>query len=208
MIFSTIYLQEITVTYLLLSKTYRTILIISAVLLMACSASPSSVQMQPEVSVKQTEQLQGDLTWRIGSQDQRIAHYLIEIVNGDNAARLINESRNSRAITEQVLQNQWIKQGLVIQADSPNIIDIQLIKLLAEVEQNSLSYKLDSNIIITVKLYADNKIFSKTFKSRFAKEGAFTADVKKVSEQLNDQLSQLLNEILQDSELNDKLQKF
>ncbi|WP_415225460.1 YajG family lipoprotein [Psychromonas sp.] len=196
-------------TYLLLKKAYRAILITSTVLLMACSTSPTSVQLQPELSFKKTEPLMGSLIWGVHSQDQRIAHYLIAIENGDNenAARLVNESRNSRVIIEKVLQEQWIKQGLAIQADSANIIDIQLIKLLAEVEQNSLTYKIDSNIIIKVKLHADNKIFNKTFNSRFGEEGVFTADVEKVTKQLNDQLSQLLTEILHDSELNAKLQK-
>lgn len=194
-------------TYLLVKKAYRAVLIVSAVLLMACSTSPSSVELQPELSLKDGDLLQDSLIWRVGSQDKRIAQYLIEITKGDNAARLINESRNSRVIIENVLRQQWIKQGLTIQADGANIIDIQLIKLLAKVEQNSLSYKIDSNIIIIVKLHAGNKKFSKTFNSRFGKEGVFTADVEKVTEQLNDQLSQLLNEIVQDSELNAKLQK-
>ncbi len=194
--------------HLLLKSAHNALLIISAVLLAACSTSPASVQLQPELSLNQTGKLlQSKLIWNISSQDQRIAHYLIEITDGDNAATLINESQSSRLIIENVLHKQWIKQGLTFKADSEDKIDIQLIKLLAKVEQNTLTHNINSKIVIKVKLSSENTIFSKTFKSRFNQEGVFTADSKQVTEQLNDQLSQLLNEIIQDPELNAKLQQ-
>lgn len=195
--------------YLLLKKAYQASLIMSAILLMGCSISPTSVQLEPDLWAKQTGQtLQSQLTWQLSSQDQRTAHYLIEIIEGNNAARLINESQSSRLIIEKALQQQWIKKGLAIQANGANSIDIQLIRLLVNVEQNSVTYNSNSQIVIAVKLQSEGKAFSKTFKSRFSKEGVLTADVKAVSERLNDQLSQLLYEILQDAELNAKLQKF
>ena len=90
---------------------------------------------------------------------------------------------------------------------SKNKINIQLIKLLAKVEQNTLTHNIDSKMIIKVELSTKSKIFSKTFTSRFTKEGPFNVDIKKTAEQLNIQLSQLLNEIIQDPQLNAKLQQ-
>jgi len=196
------------VIHLLLRSTSKTILIISAVLLTACSSTPASIQLRPELSVVQTTQpLQSKSSWSIGSQDQRIAHYLIEISSGDDVATLINESQSSRLIIEKSLRKQWIKEGLTYQADSPAKIEVQLIKLLAKVEQKNLTYKNHSKIVINIKLRTENKIFSKTFTSRFTKEGIFTPEIKALSAQLNTQLSQLLNEIIKDPELNAKLQQ-
>lgn len=200
--------KEKTVIHLLLRSTRKTILIISTVLLTACSSTPASIQLSPKLSVAQTAQpLQSKSGWSIGSQDQRIAHYLIEISSGDDAATLINESQSSRLIIENNLRKQWLKEGLTYQADSPSKIEIQLIKLLTKVEQKNLTYENQSKIVINIKLRTENKIFSKTFTSRFTEEGIFTPEIKKLNTQLNTQLSQLLNEIIKDPELNAKLQQ-
>ncbi|MCG6199945.1 YajG family lipoprotein [Psychromonas antarctica] len=195
--------------HLILKNAHKTMLVMSAILLVACSTPPTSVQLQPEISFKQTGEIQQSaLMWKISSQDQRIAHYLIEVTRGDNAASLINESQSSRLTIENLLHEQWAEQGIALQATSKNTINIQLIKLLAKVEQNSLTYKTDANIVIEVKLTAENKIFNKTFKSHYGQEGVFRVSEQTVTKQLNDQLSQLLNEIVQDSELNAKLHQF
>ena len=193
--------------YLLLKNIHKAILFISSFLLVACSTSLVSMQLQPELSSTQTAPLTSKVVWEISSQDLRIAQYLIEVTKGEDAATLINESQSSRLIIENALQQQWSKHGLIFTANSTDKINIQLIKLLAKVEQNTLTHNINSTIVIKVKLKTKNKIFSKIFRSRFTKEGPFAADIEKVSEQLNVQLSQLLNEIIQDPELSAKLQQ-
>lgn len=194
--------------YLLLKNIHKVILFISSLLLVACSSSPVSMQLQPELSSLQTASpLTNKIVWEISSQDRRIEQYLIEVTKGRNAATLINESQSSRLIIENALQQQWSKHGLRFSADSTDKINIQLIKLLAKVKQNTLTHNTHSKIVIKVELSTKNKIFSKIFSSRFTQEGVFAADINKISEQLNVQLSQLLNEIIQDSELNAKLQQ-
>ena len=187
----------------------RSSIILCVVLLTACSSIPASVQLRPELSVVQkTQSLQGKSSWNIGSQDLRIAHYLIEISSGDGVATLINESKSSRLIIEKSLRKQWIKEGLTYQADSPAKIEVQLIKLLTQVEQKKLTYKTHSKVVINIKLRTENKIFSKTFTSRYTEEGLFMPGIKNLNAQLNTQLSQLLNEIIKDPELNAKLKQF
>lgn len=194
--------------YLLLKNIRQIILIISTLLLAACSSSPISIQLQPELSSNQTTApLMSKTIWEVSSQDHRIAQYLIEVTKGEKAATLINESKSSRLIIENSLQQQWSKHGLRFNADSADKINIQLIKLLAKVEQNTVTHNIDSEIVIKVELSTKKQIFSKIFTSHLTKEGAFTANIKKVNEQLNIQLSQLLNEIIQDPQLNAKLQQ-
>lgn len=186
----------------------KLLIVICTTSIFACTSYPHSVQLTPELSSSQSEtQLASQLKWNIQSQDQRIAHYIIEIINGDNAATLINESQSSRINIHNALHNQWQEQGLTIASDSENKVDIQLIKLLAKVEQKSFSHNISSNIVIRVKLTSENRVFSKTFNSRATQEGAFSADSEQLTKKLNDQLSHLLQEIIQDSELNAKLQQ-
>lgn len=195
--------------FLLLKKISKNLLLLSSLLLTAaCSHSPSSVTLQPELLVKETDKsLQSNLTWNMNSQDQRIAHYLIEISSGDDAATLVNESQSSRLLIEKVLRRQWQEQGLRFTSDSSYKIDLQIIKLLAQVKQNNFSFDLNSNIIIKVKLSSENKTFSKTFTAHLTEEAPFSANVEKITEKLNTQLSQLLTEIVQDPELTAKLQQ-
>lgn len=184
------------------------ILFICSFILVACTTTPVSMQLQPEISSAQAaDSLISRVGWEINSQDLRIEQYLIEITNGKNAASLINESQSSRLIIEKALQQQWHKRGLIFKTQSINKIDVQLIKLLAKVEQNTLSHNIDSQIVIRVKLTTANRIISKTFTSNLSKEGVFSADLEEVSKELNNQLSQLLTEIIQDQELNSKLQE-
>ena len=194
--------------YLLLKNFRLTILIISTLLLVACSTSPISMQLQPELSSNQAAvPLTSKTIWEINSQDHRIAQYLIEVTKGEGAATLINESKSSRLIIENTLQQQWSKRGLRFNTNSTDKINIQLIKLLAKVEQKTLTHNIDSKIVIKVELNTKKQLFRKIFTAHLTKEGAFTANIKKVSEQLNIQLSQLLNEIIQDPQLNVKLQQ-
>lgn len=193
--------------HLFFKNTLQAFLLSSVTLLFACSA-PTSIKVQPTLSVRQTDEaLPSTLEWSLSSQDQRIAHYLIEIIKGDGAATLINESQSSRLIIQNALREQWIKQGLSFASDSTNKIDIQLIKLLAEIKQNSLTFENNAKIVINVQLQTENRIFSKIFTSHYREKGLLIADSKQINAQLNKQLSQLLNEIIQDPEVNARLQQ-
>ena len=165
--------------------------------------------LEPElVNAEKQLSFDSDLKWSLSSQDQRIAHYLIEISTGDDVAILINEQKSSRLVIQQALNEAWLALDLSFTEESIYKIDVQLIKLLAEVEQSSFSHQVNSNIVIRIQLSSDQQKFNKTFKSHFYSKKQFTANNANISEQLNTQLSQLLNEIVQDPELNSKLQQF
>ena len=193
-------------SHLLLKKISLVIFIIISVLSAGCSTPPVSMRVQPTLLKNQTTiPFTSKTVWNINSQDHRIAQYLIEVTKGKGAATLVNESQSSRLIIENALQQEWQKYGLLTNTDSTNKINIEIIKLLAKVQQNPVNHTINSNIIINVKLKTENNVFSKIFRSHATKEAPFSADINKTGKQLNIQLSQLLNEIIQDPELNAKL---
>jgi len=152
-------------------------------------------------------QQESDQKWLLDSQDLRTARYLIAISSGDDVATLINESSSTRVLVEETLQAHWKKQGHLFTSDVYNEykIDIQLIKLLAKVEQATFSHQSEMNVVIKVQLDSDKATFSKTFRSHYEEKAPFSADVDELSQQLSTQLSQLLDQIVQDPELNAKL---
>jgi uncharacterized lipoprotein len=185
------------------------VLMLSTFFLLSCSSTPTTMLLEPElINSGKAQALSNNVNWSLSSQDQRIAHYLIEITTGDDVATLINEQKSSRLIIQQALYDEWMTRDLIITENSSYKIDIQLIKLLAQVEQSSFSHQVNADIVIRVELSSEQKTFNKTFKSHFHSKRPFTANSVKVSEQLNTQLSQLLNQIIQDPELNSKLQQF
>lgn len=176
--------------------------------LSACSTTPTSLQLTPQLTDNtSTTAVKKDNSWLLASQDLRTARYLIAISSGDEVATLVNESVSTRATIEKTLQAHWVKQGLTFTADTNNSyqIDIQLLKLLAEVEQATLSHETDINVVIKVQLSNGKTTFGKTFRSHFQQEAPFNAKVGTLTKQLNTQLSQLLDQVVQDTELNDKL---
>lgn len=183
----------------------------SVFFLVACSHPPqNSIALQPlPINVPDTS-LQSDLIWQLTTTDKRIAHYLIAISDGDDVATLVNEKTNTLALIENRLQTAWGKQQLNIntQKKNSNNIDIQLIKLLTKVQQNTLSYELKNTIKIKINLTSTQQHFSKTFTQSFTKTGAFKVKINDLNESLNAQLSILLNSIIHDPELNLKLRLF
>ena len=195
--------------YLCLKRIRLITLTLTTLFLISCSSAPRTMLLEPElINADKQQSFDSNLNWSLSSQDQRIAHYLIEISTGDDVATLINEQKSSRLVIQQALYEAWSGQNLNFTDKNVYKIDIQLIKLLSEVEQSSFSHQVNSNIVIRIQLSSDLKTFNKTFRSHFHSKHPFKASNDKISEQLNTQLSQVLNEIVHDPELNSKLQQF
>jgi uncharacterized lipoprotein len=183
-------------------------LLLSTLFLSACSTPPSSLNLTPELNKNIIiNEVQSKDQWRITSKDLRTARYLIAISSGDDVATLVNESTSTRLIIEKLLQNHWVKQGhrFTDKKGNSHQIEVQLIKLLAEVEQGTVSHQTDINVIVKIQLLSHKRTFSKTFRSHFEEKSPFNADVESITTQLNTQLSQLLDQVVQDPELNDRL---
>ena len=91
---------------------------------------------------------------------------------------------------------------------APYNIDLQLVKLLSITKEESFSHKTNASIIIKVQLSSKTKSFTKTFRYHSIKEGAMSADVNEIQQNLSHQLSKLLKKIVIDKELNNAITTF
>ncbi|MCP4322929.1 MAG: hypothetical protein GY787_13990 [Alteromonadales bacterium] len=183
-------------------------LLLSTLFLSACATPPTSLKLTAQLDEAITiNKIEREQTWVLNSDDFRTARYLIAISSGDEVATLINESASSRILIENSLRTHWVKQGIQFtDKSSENYeIKVQLIKLLAEVEQGTVSHESDINVILKIQLSSDKTTFSKTFRSHYEQKAPFRADIEKLTTQLNMQLSQLLDQVVQDPEVNAKL---
>lgn len=185
------------------------LVLVSFFTIFSCSSVPTHINIAPELNLKTgTYTFTDSPTWAIDSKDLRIARHLIEIVDGDNVAKIINEQQSLRLLVENNLTQAWVSNKLKVAADSEHNIEVQLIKSLATVTEGTASYEVKSQMIIKIQLAHQGKRFEKQFRSNNQWEAAFSTSISRITEELNTQLSQLLNQVIQDQELNDKLQQF
>ena len=187
----------------------RTLIIPVLLTLVSCSSIPTDIYINPELNLEVGKYtFSNEKSWEVNSQDLRIAHHLVEIENGEKAAQLINEQQSLRLLLQRNLSQAWLSNSLKVDKESDYKINIQLIKALATVDESALSYEVNSQIIIKIKLTHQGKKFVKLFRSNAEWDAPFSTSVSRITRELNTQLSQLLNQVVQDQELNDKLQQF
>lgn len=181
----------------------------SLLLLMSCAVRPTYIDISPTMTLEPAAySFDNQQPWAVNSQDLRVARHLIEIVDGDNVAELINGQRSLRSIIKDNLTQSWLANGLNIDKASDQQVNIQLIKSLATVTETTLSYDVKSQMIVKIQLKSKHKTFAKLFRSNHQWDAPFSTSTVRINEELNIQLSQLLNQIIQDQELNAKLQQF
>jgi len=184
-------------------------IIVSLVALTACSSLPTAINLAPELNLdEQSYQFNQSEIWKVNSQDLRVARHLIEIVDGDNVAQLINEQQSIRLLIENSLKQAWITNGLSIADQSEYEIDIQLIKALTTVTEPTMSYEVETQMMLQVQLTHKNKKFAKLFRSNHQWEAPFSTSISRITEEINTQLTELLMQVVKDEEINAKLQSF
>jgi len=176
---------------------------------MSCASVPTDINLMPQLHLTTgTYEFSNENAWKINSQDIRVAKHLVQIVDGDKAARLINEQQSIRLLIENNLSQAWSENQLNMANESDYKVDIKLVKALATVTEATVSYEVKSEIALKIQLTHQGRIFVKLFRSNNQWEAPFTTSISRVTQELNLQLSDLLNQIIQDQELNTKLQQF
>ena len=79
----------------------KTLLISSLLTLISCATVPTNINIIPDLDLKvDTYTFTNENTWQIDSQDLRIERHLVQIVDGDKVAQLINEHQSLRLLIE------------------------------------------------------------------------------------------------------------
>lgn len=187
----------------------KTVIITALFTLIGCSSVPTDININPELNLALGQHsFNSELTWQVNSQDLRVARHLVQIGDDDEAAQLINEQQSLRLLLQKNLTNAWLGNKLKITPQSDYKIDIKLMKALATATEAVLTYEVKSQLIIKIQLTHQGKKFVKLFRSNNQWKAPFSTDVTRITEELNTQLSELLSQIVQDEEMNARLQQF
>ncbi len=168
--------------------------------LFACTTTKPRIVVAPEVATKQSVVYQQE-SIALTITDLRTSRHIIQILKENKAAELINSSSALDHILTTKFTQLFQQQGLIVSENSNIKLDIAISKALISVQQNLVNYKANTEIIIQVKVNNPPKVLTKSFRIRGTNEGPFKADIAVLSRDFNQQLAQLIEQIVNDTEL-------
>jgi uncharacterized lipoprotein YajG len=175
--------------------------------LFGCSSS-THINLTPEVYLDApTYNFTSRSPWQVTSEDLRKENNLIEVIRDGKVKQLVKEQVSLRLMVEDKLTQAWQNNKLNINPSADSKINIQLIKSVARVTESSVSYDVSSEMMIQVVVQNQGETFVKMFRSGKQWNAAFTTSVSSVRDQLSAQLTILLAQIINDPQLNQKLQE-
>jgi uncharacterized lipoprotein len=174
------------------------------VLLTACANKPTHVVITPDLSITNSVSNQSNYQNKQASltvTDMRTAQHVVQILKKDEAADVYSSQQPLNQIIEQTLTAEFKKQGLEINAQAGNIIEIIIDNGLISVQQEMIKYKVNNELVIRVTVNNGAKTLSNTFKLRGTSEGPLKADIAVLERDFSQQLTQLLSQVIANSEI-------
>jgi len=173
-------------------------------LISACANKPSHVVISPDLSITNgtsNQQMYQNKQASITITDMRSAQHVVQIIRKDEAAEVYSSQAPLVQIIEKTLTAEFKKQGLGINTQANNAIEIIIDNALVSVQQEMMKYQVNNQLIIRVKVNNGAQTLSNTFKVRGTSEGPLSADIAVLERDFNQQLAQLLAQVINNAEI-------
>jgi uncharacterized lipoprotein len=178
-----------------------TIPLITTLVLSACASAPSHLIISPDVTaIPEIKYDSKQATLNV--TDMRTANHLVQILKEGDAASLFSAQERLEKIIKRSISVPWQTQGLTIQASAVNSINIAIEKAITSVTQETMSYQAQSEIILKVTINNGLQTLTSTFKNSGDSKGPFRADIAVLERNFNQRLTNLLQQILVNEEIN------
>jgi len=168
--------------------------------LTACSTSPKHIVISPEL-FGYTKSIYSDKAIQLNVIDQRPGNQVVQIINGDDPAKLFSSQDSLSNIVTQAISPALRKQGLTLNNNANTRVDIFINTALINVTQNFVDYHVNNSITLTVNIKKNGTSTSKTFSSRGKSHGPLVADMAVLERDFNHQLAALLIKITNSFEI-------
>ncbi|MGV3346709.1 lipoprotein [Enterobacteriaceae bacterium LUAb1] len=166
-----------------------------------CTNSNTALNIAPKIQLPQQDPALPGVTISINGADQRTDQALAK-VNQNGQLITLTSSRDIRFLLQEVLEKQMAARGYMIGSAGAADLNIVVNHLYADVTQGNIRYgittKADISIIATAK--NGNKQV-KNYRQTYSVEGAFSASNNKIANAVNTVLSDIINEMAQDSSI-------
>lgn len=178
--------------------------LITTFLLSGCASTPSHLIIAPEIITPSAIQPL-DKQAVLNVVDMRTANHVVQILRDGEAATLFSAQERLEDIINKSLSKHWQQQGLAIQSSAENSINIAIEKAVISVIQETMSYQVQTEIVLKVTVNNSLQTLTSTFKNRGNSEGPFNADIAVLERNFNQRLTNLLQQILVNKKINNFL---
>ena len=139
-----------------------------------------------------------------GHDARRDTAVVVYQLKGKPEMRIPNQTPPHLIVTEQ-LANGLQKQGLVFKNSSPVRIQLDLNELLVLVTRPKILYSTKAKSHLTLTIRNETITLTKTYDREANNNSATRPPVHELEKLLNDQLTDIINQILQDEEVQDTI---
>jgi uncharacterized lipoprotein len=172
--------------------------------LTACANKPTYVVITPDLSINNGASSQSAYQNKQASltvTDLRSAQHVVQVLRKDEAAEVYSSQQPLNRIVEEALAAEFKKQGLDINAQAGNAIEIIIDNGLSSVQQEMMKYQVNNELVIRVTVNNGSQTLSNTFKVRGTSEGPLGADIAVLERDFSQQLTQLLSQVINNIEI-------
>lgn len=191
-----------------MKKTYfiqNSIFTFLVIILLGCGSTIKHIIIAPELLTKSTntyQQKQALLTFT----DLRTLNHIAQIQRpNEEVAQLYSAQEALLPIVENTLTDAFKKNGLQIAPLAINQINVIIDKALINVQQDLVKYKATNSISLRIVIKNGESTLTKNFNINGNSNGPFNADIAVLERDFNQQLSKVLQQIVQNEEIQNTL---
>ena len=161
---------------------------------------PESASLNPQIN-DQPDNIYSGNTIAIDNQDTRLGSQIIKIKIKKDPEVLIPNNITPGAVMADRLGKGLAAQGAQISAQGDTHLTLIVDEMQSEVTKPGLVYKSRVSLKVKLKAERNGASITKEYRKSAMKESATQPDIGDIELQLNEHISSLLNEMLQDSQL-------
>ncbi|GLX79607.1 hypothetical protein tinsulaeT_29470 [Thalassotalea insulae] len=192
--------MKLNVKYLLPANSLVFSLLLTTSLITGCASAPKQMVLAPQLMLNKSNLLANKLA-QVSVNDLRNKIHIIEILQPDAAAQLINSASNISQVVNQHFSEALTQHGLTISPATDNHITLIINNAEITVQQALLKYTTKGQITLTAKVQSGDQVLTKTYNSKMNSEGPLKADLAVLERDFNQQLAKLLVQIASDSQI-------
>ncbi|WP_158589112.1 YajG family lipoprotein [Alginatibacterium sediminis] len=173
-----------------------------SLLLAACAQPvPEHLDISPQVQVENSD-ISLAQTIAYQTQDLRSHRYIISVHQGEQElAQLVNLEHSLRSDIDQNMRAALQQYQIEFSEQSEIYLQLDILELSAKVKQHSLTHTVKSDMRIKVSVKTPKQTLAKQYQNSFEREGSMQVDLNKVESEMGQQLSTLLNRVVNDPEI-------
>jgi uncharacterized lipoprotein len=168
--------------------------------LSACSTTPNHVIIAPAIGNNFTR-IYPATQLGIKVTDLRANRHIVQILQNEGAAQLINSATAINEMVKNSFTQIFSQQGLSINQNSGQQINIFIDAAVINVKQELLKYQANNQLVLRIEINTVNNNISKTFRIQGKSNGPLSADLAVLERDFNQQLAKLIQQIVTDAEI-------